>query len=152
MKKHVLFKKQTLIFISIIIVSCGQVKDEAVLTIAISSDIRGFDPAMAVDIRTGRVISLVYDHLVRFGSGTELLSSIAKDWSISEDGRTYTFSMNPSARFHDGTYILAQDVVFSIKRVLDPTNHSPQTWLFDKIVGAKEFMEGKTKEIKGLEA
>ena len=152
MKKHVWFKKQTLVFISTIIVSCGQVKDEAVLTIAISSDIRGFDPAMAVDIRTGGVISLVYDHLVRFGSGTELLYSIAKDWSISEDGRTYTFLMNPSARFHDGTYILAQDVVFSIKRVLDPTNHSPQTWLFDKIVGAKEFMEGETKEIKGLEA
>ena len=152
MKKHVWFKKQTLVFISIIIVSCSQVKDEPVLTIAISSDIRGFDPAMAVDIRTGGVISLVYDHLVRFGSGTELLPSIAKEWSISEDGRTYTFSMNPSARFHDETYILAQDVIFSIKRVLDPTNHSPQTWLFDKIVGAKEFMEGKTKEIKGLEA
>ena len=103
MKKHVWFKKQTLVFISIIIVSCSQVKDETVLTIAISADIRGFDPAMAVDIRTGGVISLVYDHLVRFGSGTELLSSIAKDWSISEDGRTYTFLMNPSARFHDET-------------------------------------------------
>ena len=66
MKKHVWFKKQTLVFISTIIVSCGQVKDEAVLTIAISSDIRGFDPAMAVDIRTGGVISLVFPSINSF--------------------------------------------------------------------------------------
>ena len=136
MKKHVLFIKHTLIFISIIIVGCSNINDESRLTIAISADIRGFDPAMASDIRTGEVISLVYDHLVRFGNGTELLPSIAKDWSVSEDGCTYVFLLDPSARFHDETYISAQDVIFSIKRVLDPSGQSPQTWLFDRIVGA----------------
>ena len=152
MKKHVLFIKHTLIFISIIIVGCSNINDESRLTIAISADIRGFDPAMASDIRTGEVISLVYDHLVRFGNGTELLPSIAKDWSVSEDGCTYVFLLDPSARFHDETYISAQDVIFSIKRVLDPSGQSPQTWLFDRIVGAKKFLEGQTKEIGGLEA
>ena len=69
MKKHVWFKKQTLVFISIIIVSCGQIKDEAVLTIAISSDIRGFDPAMAVDIRTGGLFLWCTTTLFGLGPG-----------------------------------------------------------------------------------
>ena len=145
-------KNKTLFILCILFIGCNQTKDKSVLTIAISSDIRGFDPALAVDIRTGSVISLVYDNLVRFDDGNDLLPCVAKEWSVNKKGDLYLFSLDTTAQFHDGKKINAKAVAYSITRVLDPKTSSPQTWLFERIVGAEEFMDGLSAEIRGLKA
>lgn len=118
---------------------------------AIASDIRGFDPALATDLRTGKVIALVYDNLVRFGVETELVPCLARSWHVDERGTRYTFRLNTRAKFQDGNRISASDVAASFERVLAPETASPQTWLFDRIVGAQDFMYEKTKAVPGLQ-
>lgn len=135
-----------------LLVGCGKEQSPDTLLLAYPADIRGFDPAVATDFRSGQIISLVYDNLVRFDRGTELVPNLARDWEISEDGRMYTFHLVTRARFHDGTPIKAQHAVYSFQRILDPTANSPQSWLFDRIEGAKIFMEGSASAVTGLVA
>lgn len=131
---------------------CEREHDPNTLTHSLASDIRGFDPALATDIRSGQTMSLVYDNLVRFGEGTDLLPALAKVWEVNKSGIIYTFHLRKNIFFHDGSPLTARDVVYSLQRVLDPATRSPQTWLFDRILGAKSFMSGKTDNVSGLQA
>ena len=61
----------------------------------------------------------VYDPLVRVsGNPPEAVPAIAESWEISEDGRTYTFTLNGAAKFHSGSPVTADDVVYSFQRAL----------------------------------
>ncbi len=131
---------------------CDHTVDPETLHLAVASDIRGFDPALATDIRTGETMALVYDNLVHFGQGTDLLPGLARTWDIDSNGTRYTFHLSKEARFQDGERVTASDVIFSFQRVLLPETGSPQTWLFERIMGAKDFMEGKAAYIQGLRA
>ena len=64
-----MFRPIQLFILSLLFLGCAREVDYKTLTIAYSADIRGFDPAYATDLRTGKVISLVYDNLVRFEIG-----------------------------------------------------------------------------------
>lgn len=136
----------------LLLTGCTPAPDRDTLTLAYAADIRGFDPALATDIRTGRTISLVYDNLVRFQRDRELIPGLATSWVVDQGGRRHTFRLRSGVCFHDGSPLRARDVVYSIQRVLDPATSSPQTWLFDRIVGAEEYMAGETDRVSGLVA
>ena len=55
-------------------------------------------------------------------------------------------------RFHNGREVTAEDFVYSFTRILDPKTASPGADLFEKVVGAQEFREGKTGSVKGFKA
>jgi len=120
------------------------------LTTAYSADIRGFDPAFATDIRTGKIISLVYDNLVRYDNEMNLVPALAQRWSVDTSGKEYTFIIRNNVHFHDGSQLSILDIAKSFQRILDPNTASPQTWLLDRIAGAKDFMTGKADSLKGL--
>lgn len=148
-QKHILI----ILSLTLLFISCrSDEKNIHELTIAYPADIRGFDPSTATDFRSGRTMSFVYDNLVRFDVGTELVPGLAKTWDISENGRKYIFHLRREARFFDGNPITAQDAVYSLTRILLPETASPQTWLFDRIVGAKEVITGKAGTVAGLVA
>ena len=118
------------------IAGCNNIPTESGIMLSLSADIRGFDPAHAVDVRSGKIISLVYDNLVRFGDSTELVPEIASRWDISSDGKKYQFTVRKNALFHDGSPVTAHDVVRSFERILNPKTLSPQNWMFTRIDGA----------------
>lgn len=77
------------------------------------------DPHQVND--TGRMAIRVnlYDQLVRWKSNPpELMPWLAQQYEVSEDGLEYTFHLRAGAVFHDGTPITADDVVYSMERIL----------------------------------
>ena len=71
----------------------------------------------------------IYDRLVRFGvkkledgslayDSTKIEPEVAETWSVSEDGKTLTFKINPKAKFWDGSQVTAQDVKWSFDRAV----------------------------------
>ena len=56
--------------------------------------------------------------------------AVATKWTISPDGRTYTFTLNPEARWSNGTPIVAADFVASLERALTPATAAPKAALF----------------------
>jgi ABC-type transport system substrate-binding protein len=97
------------------------------------------------------VIEQVYDGLVRLDKNLSIVPCLAEYWEISPDGKKHTFYLRMGVKFHHGRELSAEDVKFSLERILDKRNNSPYYQFFlPRIVGAKEFREGKTKDVAGF--
>ena len=75
------------------------------------------DPHKASDYADSILMMNVYDFLVRTSADGSVVPDLATGWTVSDDGRTYTFSLRDDARFQDGSAVEAEDVVFSMERM-----------------------------------
>jgi peptide/nickel transport system substrate-binding protein/oligopeptide transport system substrate-binding protein len=89
---------------------------------------------------------------VQFDHTLTVVPALARFWKASRDARTWTFTLRSGVRFHHGREVTADDVVFSLTRLLDPATQSGAADLFSNISGAREFREGRTRTVKGLVA
>ena len=111
-----------------------------------SSNIASLDPAFAKDQSTIWSCNQLYNSLVQLDDNLNTKPCIAKNWEISEDGKTYTFHLRSDVKFHDnecfeggkGRSANARDVVFSLKRIIDKKTASPGAWIFNNSVDSVE--------------
>src|SRR5262245_63650978 len=83
------------------------------------SDDDTVDPDAAFDVGVVAVRLILYDGLMRWQKNPAVLEPwVAESYVISPDGLSYTFKMRKGVKFHDGTEVKAQDVVYSLDRVL----------------------------------
>lgn len=120
------------------LISCSGGKKEPVLKLALQTEPGTIDPAYAVDYSSGMLVSLTHSNLVSFDAGGKIGPDLAKSWSVSPDGLVYIFHLTPS-RFAGGGKVLAGDVVFSFRRLLDPATLSPRWWVLEDVKGASDF-------------
>ena len=89
----------------------------------------GFGAQSSLDpASNGRVLQIIekiQSRLVRPGRGGKPEPDLATAWEPNEDGTVWTFHIRDGVRFHDGSALDAGDVVYSIKRVIDPDYGSP---------------------------
>jgi peptide/nickel transport system substrate-binding protein len=84
------------------------------------TDIPNIDPAVGHDGSISVSQKSVYDTLYRhLGNPVELVPWVATGHTVSEDGLTYTFTLDPNAKFQDGSPLTAESVVYSFQRLLD---------------------------------
>ncbi|MBR1141997.1 ABC transporter substrate-binding protein [Bradyrhizobium sp. AUGA SZCCT0431] len=78
---------------------------------------------------TSDIVNMFQDTLVALDwDGRTPIPYLAKSWIISEDGRTYTFKLRDDVSFCSGKKFTAEDVVYSFKRLKDPTIKGPYAW------------------------
>ena len=88
-----------------------------VLTIARVKDAVGLDPAHETDGLSFNIDSEILEGLVAFRPGTfDVIPALAQRWHASADGKTWTFTLRPNARFTDGTPADADAVKFNFDR------------------------------------
>lgn len=112
--------------------------------------IASLDPAFARNQSVMWAVHQIYNTLVETDSLLHLVPSLATGWAISDDKRTYTFYLRNNVFFQDdkcfaggkGRKMVASDVVYSFKRLMDPATASPGAWVFN----------GKTTSKDGLKA
>lgn len=97
--------------------------EEQKLIIAGAKDIRSLDPHQTNDIDSALIYELVHDTVALLDPEFNVEPNLAESWEVSEDGLTYTFHFREGVQFHDGTELTADEVVFSINRIL--TNEFP---------------------------
>jgi oligopeptide transport system substrate-binding protein len=109
------------------------------------------DPAVAGDGNSHDFIVQIFSGLVRLDDNLEPAPDIAEKWELSQDRRTYTFYLKKNVRFHDGRGVTAADFKYSWERACNPAtgSNTAGTYLGD-IVGVKDVVAGKTKEISGV--
>lgn len=127
MGKRYLVLLLTFIFvISILLTGCSSSasKNESaknILVFAQGADPRSLDPAYLDDSESSKITFQIYEGLVRYKTGkTEVEPSLATEWSVSPDGKEWTFKLRKNVKFHDGTPFNAEAVKFSIDRQLEP--------------------------------
>lgn len=68
---------------------------------------------------------LTFAGLLRYDEHLQLQPDMAESWSVSEDQKTYTFTMRPGIFWHDGQPVTPDDVVFTVRTIQDPALNSP---------------------------
>jgi peptide/nickel transport system substrate-binding protein len=87
---------------------------------------RTTSPPYAIYLLADTLVSLDYDLRT-------VKPLLAESWTISEDGRTYTFKLRNDVSFCSGKKMTAADVVYSVKRVVDKETKSPFYWRMGKV-------------------
>ncbi len=118
---------------------------------ALDSDPGNLDPAQTPTVRAIAIKMNIFDSLVRLDPRTlEIVPGAAASWTISEDKRTITFRLHPGIQFHNRREMTAEDVKYSIERILTPETASPYIRGYDRLVGAKEFIAKQAKDVNGI--
>src|SRR5690606_4490564 len=89
------------------------------LIAAISAEPDQFDPHKTQAYASVQVLENVYDTLVVPDAEGEFQPSLATEWTTSDDGLTWTFTLREGVTFHDGSEFDSTDVVYSYNRIID---------------------------------
>ncbi|TEU07609.1 MAG: ABC transporter substrate-binding protein [Candidatus Aminicenantes bacterium] len=93
----------------------------------------------------------IFNGLVRLDKELNPVPSLAEYWKISADNTRYTFFLRKGVKFHHGDELTAEDVKFSLERLLDKETGSPYYQYFlPRVVGAVDFREGRTEDVAGF--
>ena len=96
------------------------------ITVGIAQDLdESLDPHVAVAAGTKEVMFNVFEGLMKPTSDGDLTPAIAESYTLSDDQKTYTFTLRQGVKFHNGETVTADDVVYSIQRCADDTNGEP---------------------------
>ena len=112
------------------------------------------DPMFIDDVYESFVVNQIFEGLLTFDVNLMPVPAIARDWTLSPDRLTYTFTLRRGVTFHNGREVTAEDVVYSFTRIFDPGLQVPSIarQYLDVIKGTHEYALGKTNEITGLKA
>jgi peptide/nickel transport system substrate-binding protein/oligopeptide transport system substrate-binding protein len=135
------------------IVSCSsQNRERGYVYYRLSTNPSTLDPALVVDVPGGALSAKLFNGLVKTGYDLSVKPDIAEHWSVSKDGLSYTFVLRKGVTFSNGREVKVCDFKYSFERILDPGNKSPQTWVFEKILGADDYMRGLARDVSGIDA
>ena len=90
----------------------------AALNVQVSQSFGTIDPAVGTDYTQFIAMINLYDNLLTQLPSGAVIPHVAKSWTISPDGLTYTFVINSGIHFHSGEVMNATDVAFSMQRML----------------------------------
>jgi peptide/nickel transport system substrate-binding protein len=105
------------------------------LRVSSNEDFQNLDPAQLFVAGDRLVVQNVYDGLVKFKRGTtEVEPALARSYTVSPDGRVYTFTLRQGVQFHKGYgELTAADVKFTLERHLDPATRSRERITYDLV-------------------
>ncbi len=114
------------------------------ITIGIAQDFDSLDPHHMTAAGTKEVMFNVYEGLVKPSSDGELIPAVASEVSKSEDGLTYTFTLRPDVKFHNGDPVTMDDVVYSIERRRNGEDAEAKLAALDIISSLTPDADGRT--------
>ncbi|XDA98139.1 ABC transporter substrate-binding protein [Sulfitobacter sp. LCG007] len=117
-------------------VTAGGASAQSSITVAMQLEPPHLDPTSAAAGAIDSVLySNVFEGLTRFASDGSIVPGLAESWEISDDGLVYTFHLRTGVLFHDGTSFDAEDVKFSLDRILAADSANAQKALYASIEG-----------------
>ncbi len=134
----------------LLIISCGLLiscynknkKERNIFHYNETTGIASLDPAFAKNQSIMWVVHQLYNTLVEVDQHLNIVPSLAKNWDVSADRRTWTFHLRNDVFFHDdpvfsngkGRKLVAADVAYSFYRIMDKETASPGSWIFNRKV------------------
>jgi peptide/nickel transport system substrate-binding protein len=118
---------------------------------AAGSNIHTLDPHFAYDTLSTAACRLLYDGLLDYDYDGEMIPSLAAKLPVvSDDGRVFRFELRDGIKFHNGREITAEDISWSMHRLLSQRIGSPGYPFYKSIVGAGAYHAGEVDHIEGL--
>jgi oligopeptide transport system substrate-binding protein len=101
------------------------------------------DPHRSEGVPSSNIGRDLFEGLINEAPNGDLVPGAAESWTISDDGKTYTFALRRNARWSNGDPITARDWVYSLRRSLDPQTLSAYTFILYPIVNARKIAAGE---------
>ncbi len=106
------------------------------LTVDLVSDVATMDPQLQWDTESYTVYRNIFDNLLTRDTSGKIVPQVATAWHYA-DPQTIVFDLRSDIAFQDGSKLTPEDVVFSVRRVINPDFKSPQLSQFDQITSAE---------------
>jgi len=117
--------------------------DAVVLVRGGGPDPDSLDPQKARGFEAQSVLRDLCEGLTTLDKDARVAPGVARSWSVSADGRTYTFKLRPEARWSNGEPVVAADFVAALQRLVDPATGSGYGEYVDVIANASDIVAGK---------
>jgi len=112
----------------------GKSENSSQIVVGIPQDLEdSLDPHKSVAAGTKEVLFNVFEGLLKPDSDGNIIPAVAESYDVSEDGKTYTFTLRKGVKFHNGNLVTAEDVKYSIEKAADITGGEPLIEAFSLI-------------------
>jgi oligopeptide transport system substrate-binding protein len=109
----------------------------------------GLDPQTITGLSESHIIGALFEGLVNYDpKDLHPIPGIAESWTMSKDGKVWTFRLRKAAQWSNGDPITSADFLFSYRRMLMPAFGAEYGAMLHGIRGAKDFASGKTKDFR----
>ncbi|HEX2059299.1 MAG TPA: ABC transporter substrate-binding protein, partial [Thermoanaerobaculia bacterium] len=98
-------------------------------------DVVTLNPAVSTTRNDRLVSQYIFTPVIHLDRNLQAIPGLADSWDISDDGLTYRFHLNKKATFSDGKPVRAADLIFTLRKIVDPASEALQ------IAGAFEYLD-----------
>jgi oligopeptide transport system substrate-binding protein len=120
-----------------------ELAERQVLHLGNGTEIQSLDPHRGEDVSGSNVQRDLYEGLIGEAPDGELIPGVAESWTISDDGKIYTFALRRNARWSNGDPVTAHDFVFGLRRGVDPATLSNYSYILSPILNADDAAAGR---------
>ena len=104
---------------------------EQTFTYRVGDESPSYDPGVAEDVDGSAVVRDLFEGLMNQDAEGNLVPGVATGYEMSDDGKTYTFTLRDNAKWSNGDPVVAGDFVYAWKRAASPELASPYAWFFE---------------------
>ncbi len=121
------------------------VASAADLTVARGVDADSLDPDKTSTTQSLQMTNLIFDTMLTMDKDGSIHPGLASEWTVSEDGKTYSFTIRDGLKCHDGSTFDAAAAKARVDRAIDPATVNPDRSLWGPITGSS--VEGKVLKV-----
>jgi len=145
-----------LVAVGLLLTGCGA-REEAAATLELrrgnGSEPDSIDPQLARMEAAMTILRDTHEGLVSMAPDGSAIPGAAESWTVSEDGRRYTFILRATARWSNGDALVAEDFAAAFRRLVDPATASQYALMLEPVVNAIDIVAGrKPPESLGVSA
>ena len=109
-----------------------------------------WDPHISGTLAANAAISPMYNQVVEFNplNTQEVIGDLAKSWEVTDGGLTYIFHLHDNVQWWDGHDLTAEDVAFSINRMIEPGKPRPRVGLLRPSTKVAEVVDRNTVRVR----
>src|SRR5262245_40770445 len=124
----------------------SELADQQILHTDIQGEPPTLDPSKAQDSNSITVLYALHRPLVYIDKDLKIVPSLAEKWEVSSDAKTITFQLR-DAKYSNGDPIVAGDLVYSWKRLVDPRTAAPYNYVMAELAGADKLLGMDPKKL-----
>ncbi len=118
-------------------------ENESILLRGNGPDPDSLDPHRARLWESMVVLRDLFECLTRLDRDAKAIPAAAESWSVSDDGRVYSFKLRPNLRWSNGDPVVAEDFAAGMRRLVDPATASQYAQVVDVILNASDIAAGR---------
>ena len=132
LKRHVNISLQAIALLCLLLGLPAQAHEQ--IRLGIQLEPPSLDPTVTAAASAGEITWCnIFEGLTMVDGQGKLRPRLARDWHLSDDGLTYTFTLHKGVTFHDGHRFNAQTAAYALNRLLDTDNANPQREWFEQV-------------------